>query len=95
MPIDLIITYADGAKELFYIPTNETLGNRQPENKSLTQKNLEAWPWVYPTYTLEVKSEAEITSIEIDPSRRMADVDRKNNMINLEEELKPFENPTR
>lgn len=95
MPVDLVITFADGAKELLYIPTNETLGNRQPENKSIQQKNLEAWPWVYPTYTLKVNNASEIISIEIDPSMRMADLDRKNNKINLAEELKPFEDPVR
>lgn len=95
MPVDLVISYADGTKELLYIPTNETLGNKQPENRSLTQKDLKTWPWVYPTYTLKVNNTAEITSIEIDPSMRMADVDRKNNTINLAEELKPFEDPIR
>jgi len=95
MPIDLVISYADGSRELFYVATNETLGNKKSEDKSLPQKDLEAWPWVYPTYTLKVTHSAEITAIEIDPSMRMADVDRSNNKINLAEELKPFENPVR
>lgn len=95
MPIDLVIRYADGSKELIYIPTNETLGNRKQEDKALLQKDLEAWPWVYPTYTVKVSNSTEIASIEIDPSRRMADVDRSNNEINMAEELKPYEDPIR
>ncbi len=95
MPIDLVVTYTNGTKELLYIPTNETLGNKKPENISTQQKNLEAWPWVYPTYTLKINNSSEITSIEIDPSLRMADLDRKNNKINLAEELKPFADPVR
>ena len=95
MPVDLVITYADGVKELLYIPTNETLGNRLAESKSIQQKNLGAWPWVYPTYTLKVSNTSAIASVEIDPSMRMADVDRKNNKINLAEEMKPFEDSVR
>jgi hypothetical protein len=40
------------------------------------------------------KKESSIESIEIDPSQRMADVNRKNNKIVLSE-LKPYVNPTK
>ena len=41
----------------------------------------EDWPWVYPLYELELPiSKSEIESIEIDTSRRMADVNRENNV---------------
>ncbi len=96
MPVDLIVTYKDGSKELFYIPTNETLGNKPVEDKSFQRKDLEAWPWVYPSYTLKVGSSvAQISLVEIDPSLRMADVERKNNKVDLEGEVKAFEDPTR
>jgi len=96
MPVDLMITLTDGTRELLYIPTNETLGNKPVEDKTTQRKDLEAWPWVYPTYTLKVNNTvAEIASIEIDPSLRMADVERKNNRIELGQELKAFEDSTR
>lgn len=89
MPVDLLITYTDGYKELYYIPTNETLGNKPQENATPRIVN-DAWPWVYPTYTVKInRGQREIESIEIDPSMRMADISRGNNKVYLKE-LQPF-----
>ncbi len=95
MPIDLMVTYKDGSKELIYIPLNELLGNKPSENPSVTFTIAEAWPWVNPTYTAKISRKAsEIESIEIDPSLRLADVNRKNNKVVLAD-LKPYTNPTK
>lgn len=96
MPVDVVVTFADGTKELFYIPLNEMLGSKPVEYKDMGRQDLEAWPWVNPTYTFSVSSKpSEITSIEIDPSRRMADVDRKNNVVELTNGLKQYESKTK
>ena len=93
MPIDLVVTYKDGSKENYYIPMNELMG-RKPEDDT-PRITAETWPWVYPTYTLKVnKKPSEIESIEIDPSQRMADIDRKNNKLILAERV-PFKDPTK
>lgn len=93
MPIDLLVTYTDGSKELFYIPMNETLGNKPAEDQSMIRIELETWPWVKPTYTFKInKSASEIELLEIDPSMRLADVERKNNRLNIQETLKPSRN---
>jgi Peptidase family M1 domain len=95
MPVDLVITYKDGTKELWYIPVNEMMGKKAIENKSLKQIDLPAWPWVYPTYAISIgRKLAEIESIEIDPSLRMADINRKNNKV-IVSEIKPFKDTTR
>ncbi len=84
MPVDVVVTYSDGSKELYYIPLNETLGNKPVEDKTIARVDLEAWPWVYPSYTMKINRKTEeITSIEIDPSLRMADVERKNNKVDV------------
>ena len=86
MPIDLVVTFKDGAKELFYIPMNEMMGNKPSEDKSIKQTDYTAWPWVNPTYEVIIKRKlTEIESIEIDPSLRMADIDRKNNKVVVSE----------
>jgi hypothetical protein len=96
MPVELVVTFKDGAKEMFYVPTNETLGNKPPENHDMDCTNLDAWPWVYPTYTLTLKRKvSEIATIEIDPSLQMADVERKNNLVDLSQGLKPFSDRTK
>lgn len=96
MPVELLVTYRDGSKELHYIPLNETVGSKPLEDKSVKRVDLEAWPWVNPAYTLAIgKPSAEIASIEIDPSMRMADIDRKNNKVDFAKDLKAYSNPTR
>lgn len=96
MPVDLLITYRDGSQEMLYIPTSETLGNKPVENQNILRTDLVAWPWVNPTYTARVNRKlGDIKSIEIDPSRRMADVNRKNNRVDLTDALKAYEDPTR
>lgn len=94
MPIDLVVTYQDGSKELFYIPLNEQLGSKPVEDKTMKRTELPQWPWVYPTYTVQVNRKvADIKSIEIDPSQRLADINRKNNEKVLSE-AKPFKDTT-
>jgi hypothetical protein len=96
MPIDLLVTYADGTKELFYIPMNELLGSKPVEPKSGPRTDAIAWPWVNPSYTLKIgKSVSAISTLEIDPSQRMADFNRKNNKWSVNEKAAEYKSPTR
>ncbi|HZY81050.1 MAG TPA: M1 family metallopeptidase [Cyclobacteriaceae bacterium] len=80
MPIDLVVTFKDGTKELLYIPLNETMGNKPVGNASMKTEILPDWAWVNPVYKATIqRSITEVASIEIDPSQAMADVDRTNN----------------
>jgi hypothetical protein len=95
MPIDLVVSFKDGSKKSFYISMNELLGNKPSEKGNEGRIALEPWPWVNSSYSLIINNkESEIESIEIDPSQRMADVNRKNNKLVLSE-LKPYANPTK
>jgi len=92
MPVDLVVTYKDGTKELYYIPLNEMLGSKPVEDKSMNRIDLLAWPWVNPTYVVKVNKKAsEIATIEIDPTERMADLERKNNLVDFSKAVIPFE----
>lgn len=80
MPLDVVVTYSDGTRELFYVPMNELLGSK-PAAPGLVRTDTSVWPWVNPTFTFEVpKALNAISSIEIDPSQRMADLNRSNNL---------------
>jgi hypothetical protein len=95
MPVDVVVTYKDGSKELYYVPLNEMLGNKQVEDKNMQRFALNAWPWVNPTYTLKINRKSdEIASVEIDPTYRLADIDRKNNKADVSA-MKPYEDPTK
>lgn len=96
MPVDLMVTFRDGTKELYYIPLSETLGNKPVEDESVLRNDLVAWPWVRPDYTVRINRPPEqIASIVIDPSKRMADVNRENNSIDLSQGLKAYSDPTK
>lgn len=87
MPIELMVTYKDNSKELFYIPLrmmrNEKKFSAYPDTKITTKLD---WPWVNPTYTLKIdRPSSEIISLEIDPTQRLADINRDNNSINIKE----------
>jgi len=81
MPVDVLVTYKDGSQELHYIPLNLMYGEKPAENKIQRIVHPE-WRWTHPEYSFEIsKSIGNIKSIEIDPSQRMADVNRSNNKL--------------
>jgi hypothetical protein len=84
MPIDLQISFKDGTKELHYIPMNLMYGAKANEDTAIVRKTYQAWKWTHATYIIE--SDRKITdfsTVEIDPSLRMADIERKNNKLEL------------
>jgi hypothetical protein len=84
MPIDLQINFTDGSKELHYMPLNLMYGEKPVEDSTITRKVYEPWKWTHSTYVIETKRKlSEFSIVEIDPSQRMADVDRKNNKLEL------------
>ena len=83
MPVDLELTFKDSSKELHYIPLDLMFGNKPAENNETRIVHNE-WNWTNPTYVVEFKHPlADLIKVEIDPTQRMADVDRKNNVLKL------------
>src|SRR5690625_7052436 len=85
MPLDLVVEYTDGTREIHYIPLRIMWGEKENEFTELKRHVEEDWPWVFPEYRLTLdRSPEEILQIEIDPSQRMADVnrDRKSTRLN-------------
>ena len=81
MPLDIKVVYKDGKEEWINIPLRIMRGEKIAE-KDMEKFSVKAdWPWTFPTYELILDCEDEdIESIEIDPSKRMADIDRSNNI---------------
>ncbi len=81
MPLDIVVTYTSGEKETFYIPLRMMRGEK-PVSKEEERTLLADWPWTHPNYNFSIPAGlAKIRSIEIDPSLRMADVDRGDNVF--------------
>ena len=81
MPVDVTITYKDGSKELHYIPIDLLYGEKPAEDTGKRIVHAE-WKWVNPEYQLAIEHGIkEIKEVEIDVSKRLADVNRTNNRL--------------
>ncbi|MEP7107502.1 MAG: M1 family metallopeptidase [Ferruginibacter sp.] len=84
MPVDLQLTFKDGTTETHYIPLNLMYGSKAPENPGEKRKEYEAWRWTHPTYIIEFNRRlTDLKRAEIDPTKRMADIDQRNNILQL------------
>lgn len=84
MPVDVKLTFKDGSTEWHYIPMYLMFGEKPAEPGQEPRKVYESWKWTHPTYEIKTaKKLTDITQVEIDPSYRMADLDRKNNRLDL------------
>jgi hypothetical protein len=79
MPIDLVITKNDGSQVMYYIPLGIMRGEK-PNESGMERTLMQDWYWTHPTYDVTIDLPlSNISKIEIDPSQRMADIDRENN----------------
>jgi hypothetical protein len=84
MPIDLQLTFKDGRTELHYVPLDLMYGEKPQETDTVPRKSYQPWHWTRPTYVVETDRRlTDIIVAEIDPSQRMADIDRRNNRLEL------------
>ncbi len=84
MPVDLQLTFKDGTTEMHYIPLNLMFGSKAPENKDEKREAHEAWRWTHPTYIVELKKRlTDLKKVEIDPTKRMADIEQRNNVLQI------------
>ncbi|WP_189629537.1 M1 family metallopeptidase [Roseivirga thermotolerans] len=84
MPMDVVVTYKDGTKEVHYMALRMMRGEKPAETNDPRVVHPD-WPWTHPTYEFTINRPAsEIASVEIDPSGRMADVNRENNVWKAE-----------
>ncbi len=81
MPIDVLVEYKDGSKELFYIPLREMRGEKPAEDFAIYENTkrtiLEDWNWTVPTYSFPVDKVP--SKIWIDPTQRLADIEASDN----------------
>jgi hypothetical protein len=83
MPIDLALKFKDGSSEMHYVPLSLMYGSKPVEN-TIARMDHEAWRWVDPTYVITFRKKlADLRSVEIDPTNRLADVDGRNNLLEI------------
>jgi len=83
MPVDLQLTFKDGSAEMHYVPLDLMYGTK-PAEDAVPRKIYPAWKWTQETYIIESERRlGDMAIAEIDPSQRMADIERQNNKIKL------------
>ena len=84
MPIDVELQYKDGSREIAYIPQYLMFGEKKTEDPSVPRTVFAPWKWTHRQYVFEVNRKlTDLKSVEIDASMRLADLDRKNNKLEL------------
>lgn len=84
MPLDIDLQFKDGSRELIYIPQYLMFGEKLNEEPNIKRTVGVAWKWTHPTYTITIDRKLiDLKKIEIDPAKRMADIERRNNKLEL------------
>lgn len=84
MPLDVLVTYQDGRKEMHYIRLEIMRGDKPHTDQNIKRIVQPNWAWVVPSYSFTIDApKSSIKSIEIDPSQLMADVNRENNLVEI------------
>ncbi|MDP4710302.1 MAG: M1 family metallopeptidase [Saprospiraceae bacterium] len=80
MPVDVVVTTRDGKKHIYNMPLQMMRGHKPQEVSDAIYTVAADWPWTHPTYELVLEEALDqIESVEIDPTQRMADINRENN----------------
>ena len=81
MPLDITVKDKNGKMYYYYIPQEIMRGEKKGDRFFGDFKVMSDWAWTHPTYKLDIDvSLNDVEIIEIDASKRMADVDRENNI---------------
>lgn len=81
MPLDIAVRLKSGKTKYYNIPLRIMRGEKKAEKGMDDFTVKEDWPWTFPQYEMLIDvAMSDIESIEIDPSERMADIDRSNNL---------------
>lgn len=89
MPLEIEVILTNGQKHLYYIPLSIMYGSKSAFEKGLHLHEESPWPWTHPSYVIEMPFlKKNISSIEIDPKRLMADINFENNTF-FEKKLYP------
>jgi aminopeptidase N len=81
MPQDVELTWEDSTATRVHIPLVMMRGHRALDEGEILGQD---WPWVEPTYTLEVPSKGRLTSVTLDAAGLQADIHRDNNTLTFD-----------
>ena len=80
MPIEVVVSYEDGSSNMYYIPNDLLQGHKTFKNDVYL---MEPWNWASTEYEFEVQGNKKVVKVEIDPSKRIADVNQIDNSVEI------------
>ncbi|GAB4413234.1 MAG: M1 family metallopeptidase [Bacteroidia bacterium] len=90
MPVDVFVKYKDGAATLYHVPLDLMRGVKGSDVYGVPVRYMEDWPWTQRSYTFVLPRDlGEIEYIEIDPTFRLADVNRFDNRFPKDKKYRP------
>ena len=82
MPIEIEVSFVDGSSDIYYIPTDLMHGNKRFSSKNIFY--MDPWTWTSPEYEFVIEGDKKIIKVEIDPSKRIADVNQFDNSFEID-----------
>ena len=83
MPLEVEVSFSDGTKDVYYIPTDLMHGNKKFNSNNVYY--MQPWTWASPEYDFVVQGNKKVVRVEIDPSKRLADYNQMDNSIDIVE----------
>ncbi len=80
MPIEVVVSFEDGSSDMYYIPNDLLHGYKTFKNEVYL---MEPWNWASTEYEFTVQGNKRVTKVEIDPSKRIADVNQMDNSVEI------------
>jgi hypothetical protein len=80
MPIEVIVSFEDGSSDMYYIPNDLLHGYKTFKNEVYL---MEPWNWASTEYEFEVQGNKKVSKVEIDPSKRIADINQMDNSVEI------------
>ena len=80
MPIEVVVSFEDGSSDMYYIPNDLLHGYKTFKNEVYL---MEPWNWASTEYEFEVQGNKKVSKVEIDPSKRIADVNQMDNSVEI------------
>ena len=81
MPLEVEVSFTNGEKQLYYVPLDLMRGIKKGLDNDVVVSPV--WGWANPLYRFKINSKTPVSSVLIDPSGLLADVDLTNNSISF------------
>ena len=81
MPLEIEVSFINGKKQLYYVPLDLMRGIKKGLDSDVVVGPV--WGWANPLYRFKINSKNPVSSVLIDPSGLLADVDLTNNSISF------------